>query len=178
MGLQRLVNNKWVIRVVLLIWIVSAVLTMFLLHQIDLIVHGDLYKFGLQPSIEWWNPYWFYMRLSLVALALPIFFSIFAIALSFAKKTDKGTETEAKRSPTPQPVVSEEPKVRENHMLISCPSCKKVFGKPLVMLNFEGGKTKLVNVCPYCNQVLGTAENQESVNVDFQVPDWKKKTVP
>jgi len=178
LGLQRLVNNKWVIRVVLLIWIVSAVLTMFLLHQIDLIVHGDLYKFGLQPSIEWWNPYWFYMRLSLVALALPIFFSIFAIALSFAKKTDKGTETEAKRSPTPQPVVSEEPKVRENHIGISCPNCKKVFGKPLVMLNFEHGKTKLVNVCPYCNQVLGTAENEENANIDFQVPDWKKKTVP
>jgi uncharacterized Zn-finger protein len=148
---------------------------MFSLNQIDLIVHGDLYEFGLQPSIEWWNPYWFYARLSLVALGLPIILSIFAIALSFAKKTDKTSETEAKRQPRPQPVVSEERKVRENHMLLSCPSCKKVFGKPLVMLNFEGGKTRLVNVCPYCNHMLGTAENQENVNVDFQVPDWKRK---
>jgi uncharacterized Zn-finger protein len=178
LGLRRLAGNQWVSRVVLLIWVVSAVFTMFLLNRIDLIVHGDLYNFGLQPSIEWWNPYWFYMRLSLVALGLPITFSIFAIVLSFAKKTDKVPETKAKLQPTPQPVVSEEPKVKENHIGISCPNCKKVFGKPLVMLNFEGGKTKLVNVCPYCNQTLGTAENEESVNTDFQVPDWKKKTVP
>jgi uncharacterized Zn-finger protein len=148
---------------------------MFLLHQIDLIVHGDLYNFGLQPSIEWWNPYWFYIRLSYVALGLPIALSIFATLLSFAKKTDKVPETEAKRQPRPKPVVSEERKMRDNHMLISCPSCKKVFGKPLVMLNFEGGKTKLVNVCPYCNHTLGTAENEESVNIDFQVPEWKRK---
>jgi uncharacterized Zn-finger protein len=151
---------------------------MFLLNQIDLIVHGDLYKFGLQPSIEWWNPYWFYMRLSLVALGLPVILSIFATALSFAKKTDKVTETKAKLQPTPQPVDSEEPKARENHIGISCPNCKKVFGKPLVMLNFEHGKTKLVNVCPYCTQTLGAAEKEESGNIDFQVPDWKKKTTP
>jgi uncharacterized Zn-finger protein len=148
---------------------------MFFLNRIDLIVHGDLYKFGLQPSIEWWNPYWFYMRLSLVVLGLPLILSIFAIALSFAKKTDKVTVTEAKRQPRPQPVVSEERKMRDNHMLISCPSCKKVFGKPLVMLNFESGKTQLVNVCPYCNRILGTAENEKSGNIDFQVPDWKRK---
>jgi uncharacterized Zn-finger protein len=118
------------------------------------------------------------MRLSLVALGLPITFSIFAIVLSFAKKTDKVPETEAKRQPGPQPAISEEPRIRDNHMLVSCPNCKKVFGKPLVMLNFEHGKTKLVNVCPYCNHTLGTAENEESVNIDFQIPDWKKKTVP
>ena len=150
---------------------------MFSLNQIDLIVHGDLYEFGLQPSTEWWNPYWFYTRLSLVALGLPITLSVFAIALSFAKKTDKVSETEAKRRPRPQPVVSEERKVRENHMLLSCPSCKKVFGKPLVMLNFEDGKTKLVNVCPYCNHVLGTAKKEENTNIDPRVLDWKKKTV-
>ncbi len=40
----------------------------------------------------------------------------------------------------------------------TCPSCKKAFTQPLVMLDFEGGKSKLVNVCPYCNQVLGDAE--------------------
>jgi uncharacterized Zn-finger protein len=48
--------------------------------------------------------------------------------------------------------------VRENHMFISCPKCKRVFGRPLVMLDFSGGKTRFVNVCPYCNHVLGTAE--------------------
>ncbi len=42
----------------------------------------------------------------------------------------------------------------------TCPSCKKAFTQPLVMLDFEGGKSKLVNVCPYCNQVLGNAEEK------------------
>jgi uncharacterized Zn-finger protein len=41
-----------------------------------------------------------------------------------------------------------------------CPSCKKSVGQPLVMLDFEGGKSKLVNVCPYCNQVLGDTEQK------------------
>ncbi len=45
--------------------------------------------------------------------------------------------------------------------LSSCPSCKKTFTQPLVMLDFENGKSKLVNVCPYCNQVLG--ENEEKM---------------
>lgn len=150
---------------------------MFVLHQIDLIVHGDLYNFGLQPSIEWWDPYWFYVRLIYVALGLPIALSIFATLLSFTK-TGEVPETKAKRQPRPQPVVGEERKMVDNHMLVSCPSCKKVFGKPLVMLNFEDGKTQLVNVCPYCNHTLGNAEKRENGNVDFQVPDWKKKSVP
>lgn len=42
----------------------------------------------------------------------------------------------------------------------TCPSCKKGFTQPLVMLDFEGGKSKLVNVCPYCNQVLGDTEQK------------------
>jgi uncharacterized Zn-finger protein len=46
----------------------------------------------------------------------------------------------------------------ENHLLATCPKCKKVFGKPLVMLDFSGGKTLLVNVCPYCNYVLGRSD--------------------
>jgi uncharacterized Zn-finger protein len=62
-----------------------------------------------------------------------------------------------------------------NSMVISCPSCKKVFGRPLVMLNFEGGKTRLVNVCPYCNHVLGNAENEQTPKSDFQIADEDKK---
>jgi uncharacterized Zn-finger protein len=43
-----------------------------------------------------------------------------------------------------------------NGLLISCPSCTKVFNRPLVMLDFSGGKTQLVNLCPYCNYNLGS----------------------
>jgi len=42
-------------------------------------------------------------------------------------------------------------------LLISCPSCSKIFNRPLVMLDFSGGKTRLMNICPYCNHNLGVA---------------------
>jgi hypothetical protein len=70
-------------------------------------------------------------------------------------------------------VLVEEPKVKNgsNALIISCPSCKRVFSRPLVMLDFSAGKTRLVNVCPYCNHVLGEAEaeRQKSGNDDVHV---------
>lgn len=59
-------------------------------------------------------------------------------------KTNKSTAKQAAQAPTG-----------------ACPSCKKTFSQPLVMLDFEGGKSKLVNVCPYCNQVLGDTEQNQ-----------------
>lgn len=73
----------------------------------------------------------------------------------------------------PQKMAVEEPKVKNgsNALIISCPSCKRVFSRPLVMLDFSAGKTRLVNVCPYCNHVLGEAEaeHQKSGNDDVHV---------
>ncbi len=80
-------------------------------------------------------------------------------------------QTPTKPQPEPQPapavaaVQEQKPKAgkspKENVKAANnCPSCKKSFTQPLVMLDFEGGKSKLVNVCPYCNQVLGDAEGK------------------
>jgi hypothetical protein len=50
----------------------------------------------------------------------------------------------------------EEPKAKDTPgLVISCPNCGKVFSRPLVMLDFNKGTTRLVNVCPFCNQILG-----------------------
>jgi len=88
--------------------------------------------------------------------------------------------------PVPQPVASQEQRRPESSWTTSttsdvaeklgpahtsCPSCGKTFGRPMVMLDFEGGKSRLVNVCPYCGHVLGFAENGESSGVDVQVAD-------
>jgi hypothetical protein len=48
-----------------------------------------------------------------------------------------------------------------NMFVISCPSCKKVFSRPLVMLDFTEGRTRLINVCPYCSHSLGETENSD-----------------
>ncbi len=76
-----------------------------------------------------------------------------------------------KPQPAPQPVQpveavqEQKPKTSKqskgnDKAANTCPSCKKAFTQPLVMLDFEGGKSKLVNVCPYCNQVLGNTEEK------------------
>ena len=57
---------------------------------------------------------------------------------------------------------------RVSNMLISCPKCKKVFQTPLVMLDFSGTKPGLMNVCPYCNQVLGNSEAERDVYCDLR----------
>jgi uncharacterized Zn-finger protein len=177
MNVDRLVNNQWFNRIVLAIWVISAVCVMFLLTRIDLIVHGQLYNFGLQFDPAWADPYWSYTRLIYVGLGLPMTLSVFFIALGFASKIDKAPERATKQEPKPQPVVCEKRKAKEknNSMVISCPSCKKVFGRPLVMLNFEGGKTRLVNVCPYCNHVLGSADDGKSSESDAQIADMDEK---
>ena len=65
--------------------------------------------------------------------------------------------------------ISEEPKAKEDvGLVISCPSCGKVFNRPLVMLDFSSGTTRLVNVCPFCNHTLGEALDSEKNNENVQ----------
>ena len=45
-------------------------------------------------------------------------------------------------------------------VVISCPSCSKFFSRPLIMLDFSSGKTRLVNICPYCNHKLGEVQER------------------
>ena len=119
------------------------------------------------------------MQLMYSALAVPIALSVLAIAAGFKRQTSKTREPATKLSPRlaqpqTQPVACEERKASDN-TVISCPNCKKTFGRPLVMLNFEAGKNRLVNVCPYCSHVLGSAENEKTSTSDFQIADTDKK---
>ena len=42
------------------------------------------------------------------------------------------------------------------------------------MLDFADGKTKLVNVCPYCNFTLGEVDNQGKANDDVHIESEEK----
>jgi len=54
----------------------------------------------------------------------------------------------------------EKSEVKENNeLVILCPSCRKFCRRPLIRLDSSGGKTRLVNVCPFCNHILGEAFN-------------------
>ena len=53
----------------LLIVITLSALSVFMFTHIDMVVHGDLYNYGLQFSTEWANQYWNYSSLMRTALA-------------------------------------------------------------------------------------------------------------
>ena len=47
---------------------------------------------------------------------------------------------------------------------ISCPACGKTLnGPPTIKLDFSEGEARLINVCPYCDHVLGEAPEPEEV---------------
>jgi uncharacterized Zn-finger protein len=186
MSPNRILNSQrftYIAIAVLVVWIASSALGIYLLTRFDALIHGQLYNFGLQYDPAWAELYYYYMQLIYITIEVPIIISLFCIAISFKRIADKQPEPRLIQKPRltqpqPQSVVCEEPKakVREsNSIVISCPKCKKMFGRPLVMLNFEAGKNRLVNVCPYCSHVLGSAENEQTYKSDFQIADADKK---
>jgi uncharacterized Zn-finger protein len=172
--------NRAVIAV-LLVWIGSAVFGIYLLTRFDVLVHSQLYNFGLEFDHAWADTYYLYMQLLYIALAVPIALSVLSIAAGFKRQTSKiqqpATKLEPRLAqPQSQPKAYEERKTKANNgMIITCPNCEKTFGRPLVMLNFEAGKNRLVNVCPYCSHVLGSAENTKTSTSDFQIADTDRK---
>ena len=185
MNLKSLLNNNWLDRVIIAAWISSAILVIFMLTNLDVIVNGTLYGFGLQFSNEWGEPYWMYLRLSYAFLGVSSGLGFLALMIGFYRSKSSAPETSTialKKSIKnkskidvlkPQKIEEAPKRKNENHglnnMIISCPNCKKVFGRPLVMLNFEGGKTKLVNVCPYCNNSLDQTDDGEKLDTEVHI---------
>jgi uncharacterized Zn-finger protein len=197
MNTKDFTDGKSTMRLIMLFSIFSSAFGVFLLYRLDNTIHGDLYNFGLQFSYNWALPTWTLERLLGVCLILPIAFGSSALVWDIHKSRNKEPvvkRVELKPQQQPQPLQSQHlpPKqqpqqpqppaaplgnndvkaqaLRDNSMVISCPNCKKVFSKPLVMLDFSDKKTQLVNVCPYCNVVLGKACSEvEKENIDVRV---------
>jgi uncharacterized Zn-finger protein len=165
MSWKGMVNGFWLVRVILVLWLASSCFVLFFLGRIDDVVHRELYDFGLQFSFVWADPYWAFLRLIYFCLCVPMVLSGVVLVLGFL---GRGGRVERPIVVTRE-VERVEPIKEGNHLLASCPKCKRVFGKPLVMLDFAGGKTRLVNVCPYCSHILGSAgEGVEVGMVDLQ----------
>jgi len=171
-----MLEDSQFVRIVLVLWLVSSFFVLFLLGRIDYVVHHDLYNFGLKFSFVWADPYWVLLRLVYVCLAVPCVLSVVALGLDFWKKVN--SKKHVSKLVSKPSAVKVQP-LERNSTLISCPSCKKTFGKPLVMLDFSSGKTKLMNVCPYCNTALiDTSEIEDEKDFETRVfsPDEKVKT--
>ena len=170
MSWKGVFGGFWFVRVVLVLWLVSSGFVVFLVLRVDDVVHRELYNFGLQFSFVWAVPYWSFVRLLFLCLFVPGFLSGVVLVFSVLGRNGE-REVKVVRREKVEPV-------REgNHLLASCPKCKRVFGKPLVMLDFGGGKTRLVNVCPYCSHVLGSADDEgvEVGVVDLQEGEVRRE---
>jgi len=183
MAFKDLLDSKWLIRLLLVSWIISAVLVIYMVNNLDLIVHGTLYNFGLQFNNLWANSYWMYLNLIYVSLGATFGIAFFAMMVGFYRSRPIVTQTIKVPEKIEKPKISKLKRLQQrkqvpkaqvdnvnvNNMIISCPNCKKVFGRPMVMLNFEGGKTRLVNVCPYCNHGLDQINDGDKSDPEFHI---------
>jgi hypothetical protein len=152
-------------------WLLSAVSIVVLLNRIDGIVHGKLYNYGLQFSPSWATEYWVFVWLMYVCLALPATLTVVTFGLDlFGKGKDDRPAQAAKATPSNGQIQT----YSGNNMVVSCPSCRKMFHKPLTMLDFGTGKAKLVNVCPYCNHILGGAYEKKPDSIQIVEPEEKE----
>ena len=170
-----------------------AVAVFVVFKNMELIVHGQLYYYGLIFSPEWADGYRVFTWLTFLFLGLPMALSGLALVSSFFKvgQTPKKENIVPQRAGPPRgvikveshPVAKEVPRRVEtgngisNGNGTSCPNCKKSFGRALIMLDFRGGKNRMVNVCPYCNSFLGYTTEEKVANESYHVVTPEKETI-
>ena len=176
MGLKRVLSGSWFIRLIMISWIICAVAIYVLFKNMELIVHGQLYYYGLISSPDWADPYRIYTWLIYISLIVPTTLSGIALVSSFFKveKLPQKRSAVPQRTRPPQGNVKMEPRPTFTEVIqrdetgnsngISCPQCKKVFREALVMLEFRNGNNRMVSVCPYCNYVLGYTSEERDTN--------------
>jgi hypothetical protein len=191
MGLKRTLSGKWFTRLVMISWIICAVLILVIFKNMELIVHGQLYSYGLVFSSDWADPYRIFTWLLFLCLGLPMALSGVALVSSFFKVDEVPNKEKLvpQRQEQPRGVVKvESPKIIKeapvkaengngNGSGISCPNCKRVFARALVMLDFRGGKNRMVSVCPYCNAFLGYTGEECVSNESIHVASRDEKIV-
>jgi hypothetical protein len=182
--------------------------TLYFLNQLDQIVHGQLYNYGLVFNYAWADPYWNILKIIQILLAVAAGATGINLALSIKKDiSKKPTLTQRPQKTTPQmstmprtverqtippqrPATLNAPVIRQTNPPSQiesvapiapaartptpqqfppetsgptrCPHCGKAFTQPLRMLDFQGDRPRIVNICPFCNEIIQTATKQES----------------
>lgn len=189
----------------------------YILNLLDRIVHGQLYNYGLQFSLEWANPYWNLLRI-LQALLVVIATATTVNAVLSVRKYRSDREPEVKIAPSPRPALQaqapsrpvspanrtslqsrhpadesyDKPVTRSAEPLLVAPTpgpapvstptpapytsdsagttrcshCGKAFTQPLRMLDFQGDRPRIVNICPFCNEIITATSNQNETERD------------
>jgi len=59
--------------------------------------------------------------------------------------------------------------------LAKCFHCGKLFSQPLRMLDFQGDRPRIVNICPFCNEIIPSSPRQDEGEQDKKL-QFKKKS--
>jgi hypothetical protein len=79
MRIQIPLKPKAILALLLAVAVMDA-FSLFLFTRIDTIVHGDLYKYGLQFNYAWAGQYWTYSYPFIDSLTIAIIFTAISIA--------------------------------------------------------------------------------------------------
>jgi uncharacterized Zn-finger protein len=161
-----------------------TIASIVLVYELDMLVHGLLYEYGLVFDYAWASPYWAIQRTLLVTLAVLFILSFIPTAflaktvilpllerkhlqvtstgggqlqsaVSLENRGNKDEEAKSLRSSTSNQEAADAIHVSAVPMI--CNKCGKVFNQPLCMFDFRTGNPRLIHVCPYCNAVLAVA---------------------
>jgi len=161
----------------------------FTLNLLDNLVQGTLYNYGLQFSYDWANPYWMTLRIVQALLGLSMVLTLVNTvyvlkmygleAFRMPKIGLKPTISNIEEPKTPK-IGFKKPKIEitatEKSTLSStmgrqfsdipssmfkCGHCEKIFAQPLRMLDFHQDRPRIVNICPFCNEIIYTASRKE-----------------
>lgn len=162
-------ENPKVLLAIYLSGIALAVAAVVLLFQLDHVVNGVLYGYGLQFSLEWATLYWTFIRFTMGLVAcmagLNAFLIVYMVLSHQVTPPIKVRATAANPAVTTvskDAVSAKEPGQDGVDVLVLpmvCNSCGRVFTQPLSMFDFKSGKARLVHACPYCNAVLAVSGN-------------------
>jgi len=136
----------------------------YTLNQFDSIVHGTLYNYGLRFSYEWADPYWTTLRIIQVLMGLAAVFAVVNAAYVYVRYIHKKPQVVLPRGE--KKVISssgalssslEPASPSETHRvggLVKCAHCHRVFAQPLRMLDFHSDPPRMINICPFCNEMI------------------------
>jgi len=158
----------------------ATVFVVYNLNVMDSIVHGTLYNYGLQFSYDWATPYWTLLRITQALVTLMAISTLVSVFYVYRKYIRVHVKPEVKRievkgekriipsvstvpsvSSAPSLALQPEPRASSPSGLVKCAHCNRVFAQPLRMLDFHSDRPRIVNICPFCNEVIPPVLRQE-----------------
>jgi hypothetical protein len=174
-------KGLFVFTVLILTTVVSVFYSLTLL---DNIVHGSLYNYGLTFSYDWANPYWMTLKIVQALLGLTIIltlvntvyvYKIYGHAELRMPKIGVGPKvSRIEVEPRMPKIESKKPEIKvivnekstvcpptiEQQLsgvpqgMVKCGHCGKIFAQPLRMLEFHEDRPRMINICPFCNELI------------------------